>query len=62
MTEDTKELGRRLASARQQVESVCLYCGEMFTGYKHRKYCSNKHRVAAFRAAKKESEQGQKDT
>jgi hypothetical protein len=49
--------GRDLANMRRQVRGICLWCGSTFEGIIKQIYCSNKCRVAAWRAKyKKEKE------
>ena len=52
------ELGKRLAAARGIKTANCDYCGQEFTGYNKRRFCSEKCRVAAHRAAKRDAEKG----
>jgi endogenous inhibitor of DNA gyrase (YacG/DUF329 family) len=53
--DELSELGRKLASARKQIEAQCLHCGKQFTGTTRALYCSARCKVAHLRGKKKEA-------
>lgn len=55
--EDTRTAAKALLGLRKKVQKTCPVCGTAFEGYKQRKYCSVKCRVAAHRMRMREKEE-----
>lgn len=51
--DELSELGRKLAASRTIKVAKCEWCGTEFSGLKKKRFCSNKCRVAGYRAERK---------
>lgn len=59
MTEEEilREAARIRASRRRRIERTCMHCGTTYEGLVHRRYCSDRCRVAAARQRQRQNHQ-----
>ncbi len=55
---DLSEAGKMLVAARRVVQGQCVICGKPFSGTNRRKYCNPVCNMRAYRARKRERDEG----